>query len=157
LAIPRCPKCWGYEYECVEYIDRRGRVIKYRPKPHRESEDFIPCWHEDIGCEFATDFQGSQSKCECCPFPKCVEDKGITWAERDYLKQWRMMIKAYDLADEGLSPLEISRETGVSKYMIGEWLKRRDFFELFIRQPIMAGGVKWKTIGADKGKGRRIV
>lgn len=142
LAIPRCPKCWGNEYECVEYIDRRGRIVKGY-QPYKEPVDIIPCLgYKDMGCEFASDFIGSQSKCEECPFFKCVDDKEITWAERDYLKQWRIMIKVYGLADEGLNPLEISHKTGASKYLVGEWLNRRDFFEPFLRQPVMAGGVK---------------
>lgn len=142
LGIPRCPKCWGYEYTCVEYIDKKGRAIKYEPKPHRESKDFIPCWHEDVGCEIATDFIGKQSKCtENCPFiPKCLYE--LTYGDRIYLQQWRMMIRVYELTDKGLKPAGVARKTGLSRYLIGEWLNGRDFFEPFIRRPVMAGSVK---------------
>lgn len=32
------------------------------------------------GCEIATEYLGKKSKCEQCPFVKCIEDMGI--AER---------------------------------------------------------------------------
>jgi hypothetical protein len=138
FGIPKCPRC--FRGEKFIYIDKQGNP-KPDYEPHTTNGDWIPTF-EDIGCEFATDFVGSQSRCVYCPFPKCVDDKEITQAERDYLKQWRIMIQVYDLADGGLKPIVISHKTGVSKYLIGEWLKRRDFFEPFIRQPVMAGGIK---------------
>jgi hypothetical protein len=142
-GIPRCPECWGYEYKCVEYIDTRGRIIKDY-QPYKEPEDFIPCFcYKDKGCVLATDFLGEQSYCtKNCPFFKCVDDKEITYTEREYLKQWRDIIRVYELADEGLKPIAISHKVGVSKYLVEEWLKRRDFLEAFIRQPVMAGGIK---------------
>lgn len=141
-GIPRCPKCWGYEYKCIEYLDIRGRVIKDY-QPYKAMEDAIPCFgYKDNGCELATDFLGRQSRCEYCPFLRCIDDDEITYAEREYLRQWRNMIRVYGLADEGLKPITISHKVGVSRYLIDEWLKRRDFFEPFLKQPVMVGSVK---------------
>lgn len=140
-GIPRCPECWGNEYKCVEYIDIRGRVIK-NYQPYKEPEDFIPCFcYKDEGCEIATDFLGEQSKCtENCPYPKCLDE--LTYGDRIYLQQWRMMIRVYELSDKGFKPMGISHKTGMTRYLVGEWLKRRDFFELFLKQPVMTGGIK---------------
>lgn len=135
-AIPRCPKCWGYEYTCVEYVDSKGKVIDYKPY---KTAGIIPCLDRvDKGCEIATDFLNEQSKCTACPFtPKCVDD--LAFIEKEYLKQWRMLLRVYKLADDGFGILRISKKTGLTRYLIGEWLNQRDFFEPFIKKPEIAG------------------
>ena len=140
-GIPRCPKCWGYEYGNVEYLDGRGKIIKNYHPSRESSAEFVPCVAiPDRGCKIATDFLGKQSECRDCPFPECLDS--LPFCERDSIRQWRVMIQVYQLKDEGLQTASIIRKSGVSRYLIDEWIKKRDFFEPFIKQPEMVGSVK---------------
>lgn len=139
-GIPRCPRCWGYEFECIEYIDSKGNVIDCEPyKPIAEP---IPCIGlKDKGCDIATDFLGRKSKCtDNCPYQKCLDE--LPFNDREYIKQWRMMLRVYKLTDKGLCILRITRSTGLAREVISEWLERRDYFESFIKQPVTAGNRK---------------
>lgn len=132
-GIPRCPNCYGTEYDNVEYINSKGEVIG----SYRKSLVYTPP-KVDNGCPVSNDYSGRAVGCNECGFSKCIEDLEDT--DKSNIRQWRQILKAYEMADKKISPLQISRRLGVSRYLVNEWLAKRDFYEWFLRRPVIVGG-----------------